>query len=242
MTQKADRHRLVQDTMWTLKGRLGSEFDRHIRILGRMQETICELEKLLPIEMERYHLAARDCYSHNDLLTQGQVSWVGTPQQMPWQWHFKRLRIIFSKGKHRKVDKLAVCNQQQEILGYSERIIPIADKRKSSEPVGLFEKIRQHAWGVNDAFKRQWRCSRGCQPADHQAHLNLDAEAISGNLDVVFILSGSPSSLTPSWHHVQVAPTEAVPAACADLTNTQQSAVLAGIQETSFQQNAAART
>jgi hypothetical protein len=137
---------------------------------------------------------------------------------------------------------LAACNQElQEILGFGERIIPIADRRKSSQPVGLFEKIRQHACGVYNAFKRQWRCDRGCQPADHAAHLTLGATPVSVSLDVVFILSSDPGDHKPSWHRIQIAPSEAAPAAFTDIRNIQESALLAGVQKTLIQQNEAAR-
>ena len=106
-----------------------------------------------------------------------------------------RIQISLSKGKTRKVRRLATHNQElQEILGYSERIIPIADERKSSNPVKLFEDIRQHACAVHNVLKRHWKCSgRNCQA--HQAHLNLQAETKIVSLNVLFILEGKQGPL-----------------------------------------------
>jgi hypothetical protein len=145
-------------------------------------------------------------------------------------------------GKHKKIHKLAACNQElKEILGHNELIIPIADRRKSSEPVGLFEKIRQHACAVYNAFKRQWRCDRGCRPADHEAHLSLGSAPVSVRLDVVFILSSDSGDRKPSWHRIQIAPSEAAPAASADIRNIQESVLLAGVQKSLIHHNASAR-
>lgn len=152
------------------------------------------------------------------------------------------MRISFSKGKHKKIRKLIACNEElEEILGYSERIIPIADKRKASEPVGLFEKIRQHACGVYNALKRQWRCGRSCQLEDHEAHLNLSAAAVSISLDVMFILSRGPDDPRLSWQQVQIVPTEARPAVSTDIGHIHQSTLLASAQQRLMRQNRAAR-
>ena len=44
------------------------------------------------------------------------------------------------------VKRLWTHNQElDEIVGYNERTLPIANKRKSSDPVALFEKMSQHA-------------------------------------------------------------------------------------------------
>ncbi|KAK4041662.1 hypothetical protein C8A01DRAFT_45203 [Parachaetomium inaequale] len=205
----------LEDKRWhdgSLEGpltqRLASEYDRFLRILGRMQELMADLERLLQID------------------------------------NGKRMRISFSKGKHKKIRKLAACNQElQEILGYSERIVPIADKRKSSEPVRMFERIRQHACGVYNALKRHWRCDRSCQPDDHKAHLSLGAAAVSVSLDVIFILGdGNPDDSRPPWQQIQIVPTETAHAAVStDVSHVQQSALLASVQQTLIQQDAAAR-
>jgi hypothetical protein len=154
------------------------------------------------------------------------------------------MRIGFSKDKHKKIRKLAACNQElQEILGYSERIVPIADRRKSSEPVKLFERIRQHACGVYKALKQHWKCDRGCQPDDHAAHLSLGAATVSVSLDVIFILGDdSPDGSRPQWQQIQIVPTEAAPTAVpTNISHVQQSALLASVQQTLLQQNEAAR-
>ena len=100
----------------------------------------------------------------------------------------KRIQLSFSKGKDKKVKILANHNQElQEILGYSERIIPIAETRKSSTPVALFEKVRQHASCVHNALKRHWKCSnQKCR--SHRVHLTLHAEVKVVSVNVLFII------------------------------------------------------
>lgn len=137
------------------------------------------------------------------------MHWIGSRQQRPWEWHLKRIQISFSKGKNQKVRKLAIHNQDlQEILGYSERIIPIVDARKSSEPVALFEKIRQHACGVHNAITLHWNCpSRRCR--SHQAHLRLRAEIQSIDLNVLFILEDEQGSHSkPMKQEVMIQPAD----------------------------------
>ncbi|KUI72164.1 hypothetical protein VM1G_07495 [Cytospora mali] len=90
----------------------------------------------------------------------------------------KRLKLSFSKKKQKKIDKLAKHNQElEEILGYSERIVPISDKRKASEPVSRFEKLRQHAYAVHQTLANHWKCHRRCKY--HAAHLSLRAEEVA---------------------------------------------------------------
>lgn len=118
-----------------------------------------------------------------------------------------RIKISFSKGKTKKVKRLANHNQElQEILGYSERIIPIADVRKSSGPVALFEEIRQHACAVHNALKRHWKCpDQVCRP--HRAYLNPQAGAKSAHLNLLFVLEGKQgSSLQPMKQEVVIQP------------------------------------
>lgn len=125
------------------------------------------------------------------------MSWVGSQETRPWDWHLKRIRISFSKNEHKKVQRIAAYNQQlEEILGYSGFVIPVADRRKKLEPVALFDKIRDHARCVHDAIKRHWKCeSQNCQT--HQAHLSLQAETESVSLNMLFILKGKQG--TNSW-------------------------------------------
>lgn len=107
----------------------------------------------------------------------------------------KRFQISFSKGKTKKVRKLATHNQElEEILGYSERIMPIANKRKYSDPVTLFEKMCQHACAMHNALVRNWKCSgRPCRK--HQANLCLQAEIQTVGFDVLFIIEYEQGSL-----------------------------------------------
>lgn len=119
-----------------------------------------------------------------------------------------RIRISISKGKTKNVKRLAAHNQElQEILGYSERIIPIADARKSSGPVALFEEIRQHACAVHHALQRHWTCpNQICRP--HQAYLKLCAQTKIAHLKVLFVLEGEKgSSLQPIKQEVMIQPT-----------------------------------
>lgn len=162
----------AQEPRWTdgslnvpLEKRLGSEYDRFLRIVKRMEEVVESLKEFLQIK-------------DSDV------------PERPWERHLKRVRISFSKGKHKKVRKLANHNQElQEILGCSERIIPIADGRKSSDPVALFERIRQNACGVHNALERHLNChGRNCR--SHQAHLSLRAETKLVALNVLFMFEG----------------------------------------------------
>ena len=126
------------------------------------------------------------------------MRWIQSEQQRPWEWHLKRLQISFSKGKAKKVKKLATHNRElDEILGYSERIVPIANKRKSSGPIALFEKMCQHASAMHNALGRNWKCSgRSCQ--SHQANLCLRAEIQTISFNVLFIIEYERGSLSQS--------------------------------------------
>ncbi len=110
----------------------------------------------------------------------------------------KRFQISFSKGKTKKVKKLATHNDDlEEILGYSERIIPIAEKRKSSDPVALFEKMYHHACAMHNALLRNWKCSgRTCRT--HQANLCLRAEIKTISFDVLFVIECQQGSFPES--------------------------------------------
>ena len=119
----------------------------------------------------------------------------------------KRLQISFSKSKFRKVKKLACRNQElQEILGYSERIIPIAESRRRSDPVTLFEKLYQHACAMHNALSRNWRCSsRTCRT--HQASLCLQGEIKTVGFNVLFVLEDEQDSLAkPKRREVTIKP------------------------------------
>lgn len=107
----------------------------------------------------------------------------------------KRLQISLNKGKSRRIDKLDTRNQElKEILKYCERTKPIVDKRKSSGPSVLFEKMFQHACAVHNALVRNWRCSsRTCRT--HQANLCLQAEVESISFNVLFVFEHENESL-----------------------------------------------
>ncbi|KAI8635428.1 hypothetical protein F5Y19DRAFT_469299 [Xylariaceae sp. FL1651] len=207
-----------------LKRHLASELDRFLRIINRMYDVVRDLNKLLQIQ-------------------DGQVSWVGSSQQKPWQWHFKRVQISFSKGKHKKIKKLATHNDElQEILGYNERIIPISDRRKSSDPVRLFENIRQHAYCVYNALKQQWKCQKRCQT--HGAHMSVRAETVSVSLNIMFIVqSGHGTPPTSKTQEVLIRPKEApLYPKRQDISYVQQAVPFAELQQRVIQEDAELRS
>ena len=126
------------------------------------------------------------------------MHWIQSEQQRPWEWHLKRLQISFSKGKAKKVKKLATHNKKlRQILGYSEWMVPIANKRKSSDPVSLFEKMCQHSCAMHNALIRNWKCSgRSCR--SHQANLCLRADIQTISFNVLFIIEYERGSLSQS--------------------------------------------
>ncbi|GMF73808.1 unnamed protein product [Aspergillus oryzae] len=157
------------DTRWSdgtlddpLERRLASECDRFFRIVERMEKVVKDLKRLLQID--------------GDLTS--------------WEWQLTRIKISFSKGKHKKVRKLADHNRElQEILGYSERIIHIIDNRRSSAPVTLFDKVRRHACSVHNILSQRWKChSQKCQP--HQAHLGICVATKEIRLSILFVIGG----------------------------------------------------
>lgn len=108
----------------------------------------------------------------------------------------KRLQISLTIRKTKKVERLKARNEElEEILKYCERIIPIADKRKSSGPIVLFEKIFQHACAMHNALVRNWRCSsRTCRT--HQANLCLQAETKNISFNVLFVFEPERESFS----------------------------------------------
>ncbi|CAM1501131.1 Fc.00g102930.m01.CDS01 [Cosmosporella sp. VM-42] len=190
-----------------LERRLSSELDRFLRIIDRMNKVMEDLRRLLQVEDGKatlsYILNPNDILTPiltsilTSVLTLKQISWVGTPQQKPWQWHYKRLQISFSKGKHKKVKKLDSCNKElEEILGYGEHIIAISNRRKSSKPVSHLETIRQHACRLYNTLKLQWKCDEAAHT--HKAHLSLHVEAAPVRLSVIFPIGSSGGTATSS--------------------------------------------
>ena len=148
----------------------------------------------------------------------------------------KRFQFSFSKGKTKKVKTLATRNQElQEILGYSERVIPIADKRKTSGPVALFDKMCQHACAMHNALVRSWKCSnRTCRT--HQANLCLQAETKTMSFNVIFVLDDEQESLPePRKQEVTIRPVKedatAPLAPTEQFTHVQQAESFTAIQE-----------
>lgn len=194
-----------------LEMRLASEHDRFLRIVERMEEVVESLKKFLRIEDS--HVPER-----------------------PWERHLKRVRFSFSKGKNKKVKRLETHNQElQEILGYSERIIPIAEKRKTSGPVAIFEKIHQNACYVHNALERHLKCHGGnCR--SHHAHLSLRSETKLAALHVLFMLEGEQGSYPKSLkQEVVIQPAEvsvaAPPVIETEISYVQQAARFTAMQE-----------
>ena len=79
------------------------------------------------------------------------------------------------------------------MLGYSERIIPIANARKSSDPVALFKKIRQLACSVHHALEKHWRCPSR-KYWSHQPLVSPRAESKVVILNVLFVLEDEQKS------------------------------------------------
>ncbi|KAK1840535.1 hypothetical protein CCHR01_16845 [Colletotrichum chrysophilum] len=172
-----------------LENRLSSELDRFFRTIKRMQDVMMDLNKLLQIQ-------------------DGKAPWLGTAQHNTMQWHCKRLQLSFSKGKDKKVRKLAGLNQvMQEILGYSERTLPISDRRKTSEPVKRLEKARQHACSVYNALRHHWKCAQDSCSHGHKAHLRLCSDGAPEASSVVLVWGTgekNSSSLKPKAHEVVI--------------------------------------
>ncbi|KAI9368517.1 hypothetical protein BJX61DRAFT_546444 [Aspergillus egyptiacus] len=211
------------DPRWTdgslddpLERRLASECDRFFRIVERMEKVVKDLKHLLQIDGDR-------------------LPSIGPAQQTSWGWQLTRIKISFSKGKHKKVRKLADYNQElQEILGYSERIVPIADKRTSSAPVTLFNKIRQHACSVHSVLSQRWKCqSQNCQP--HQAHLRICVATKEISLSMLFVVGGeqNPAHDLVKKQEVLIQPHAAVSteASATPISYVNESTCFAAVQE-----------
>lgn len=102
--------------------------------------------------------------------------------------------------------RLAEHNTElEDILSYSEWVMPIVQARKSSDPVALFEKLRQLACGLHGTLN-EWKCSAAdCH--SHLAHLRLQVDKRSVSLDVLFTLDDVPGqSSIPRRHEVTVQP------------------------------------
>ncbi|RMJ05137.1 hypothetical protein CDV36_014191 [Fusarium kuroshium] len=206
-----------------LKERLSNQTDRVFSILQNMHSLMEKLNKLLQIEG-------------------GQVPWIGTSDQKPFQWHLQRIRISFSMGKHRTVKKLASSNQKlQEILSFSERIIPISSRRKASDPVARFEEIRQHAYCVHQALKRRWACSQTCRK--HEARLQVNAKVDTVVADVTLVTAdGELEGAMERVHRTSIRPWNTPPvASLTDISSVQASGIWIEVQHTLSEQETHAK-
>ncbi|KAI3543763.1 hypothetical protein CSPX01_06086 [Colletotrichum filicis] len=197
-----------------LKDRFPSELDRFLRTIERMHEVMLELYKILQIQ-------------------DGKAPWLGTAQHNPVQWYCKRLQLSLSKGKHRKVQKLDQLNQTlRDMVGFSERTLPISDRRKSSSPVRRLESARQHACRVYETLRDHWRCHQGCNC--HKAHLRLCGDSSPETLSMVLVWGtgdNTDSSLKPKAYEVMIQNTkDRNPTTSTDIRAVHGSATLSHIQ------------
>lgn len=175
-------------------------------------------------------------------MTLDQIFWLDTDHQRPWLWQLRRLQISFSKGKHRKVKKLAEHNKElEDILGYSERIIPISDKRKTPEPVTHLENLRKHAFAIHRTLSKQWKCQRSSHV--HSAHLSLRAEEAVISSNVIFKTEALPQPLdTGGTQEVIIRPTDLLkPPSSIDVSNVRQADRITTVQNSMIQQGSVSR-
>ncbi len=163
------------------------------------------------------------------------------------QSHLWRIRVAFSKGKHKKVGKLASCNEElEEILGWSERRVLRASKRTSPGLIKTLEKASKQATVVYTALEHHWKCNGGCQSESHDAYLNLGGVAISVGLDVMFALGGGATGPCQILQKVVIVPGDAKPAdakpaaSANDIGHVHPSSLLARAQQGYIQLNTAA--
>ncbi|KAK2759477.1 hypothetical protein FQN54_002955 [Arachnomyces sp. PD_36] len=146
-----------EDLAKSLKRRLGKQYDRFFRVVGRMNELVISLKKLLDINQTHIH-------------------WAKSGDRPPLEFHLKRIRISFSKRKNVKVKKLEIHNRELEsILGCSDQIMPIGEARALSRPVVFYERFHQHACGLYNALGQHWKCTSSCCRS-HEVHILLRAE------------------------------------------------------------------
>ncbi|KAK7439446.1 hypothetical protein Landi51_11116 [Colletotrichum acutatum] len=141
---------------------------------------------------------------------------------------YKVLQI--QDGKVQKLDKL---NQVlRDMVGFSERTLPISDRRKCSGPVRRLESARQHACRVYETLRDHWRCHQGCNC--HKAHLRLCGDSAPETLSMVLVWGtgdSTDSSLKPKAYEVMIQNTkDRNPATSSDIRVVQGSATLSQIQ------------
>ncbi|KAI0107772.1 hypothetical protein GGR51DRAFT_515004 [Nemania sp. FL0031] len=210
---------LSSDPAWTsrsiqteIESRLASEIDRFIRIITDMRKVMLDIYKLLKIE-------------------DGKISWIGAGSDTKWQWHVQRMRLSFSKKKHAKVGKLAKYNKQlQEILGYSERVLQIPNRKRSSEPVTNLERIREQICRLDSALIGSWKCPRS--PHSHNANLGLPTDMMPTKLQLYLAIGNDRNEPISTMQEVLVQPVETnLPQRHSSIGYSQQSMMLAAIQE-----------
>ena len=94
----------------------------------------------------------------------------------------------------------------RQILGYTQRVISIADKRKHSDFVTFSERLRQHACSMHNVLLRNWEwCKRSYRI--HYASSCLRAETKTISLNVLFVVRDEqgPSS-NPTKEEVTIEP------------------------------------
>ena len=109
-----------------------------------------------------------------------------------------RIRLSLSKSKTKMVKKLAAHNLElEEILGYNERIAPVAEARSVSKPIAFFDKIRHLACVVHNALESYWKC-HSCKCRIHQALLTLHSDIVTVDLKAILITEAEQTSISRS--------------------------------------------
>ncbi|KAF2396577.1 hypothetical protein EJ06DRAFT_569315 [Trichodelitschia bisporula] len=173
----ADLVKNPNDARWSdgsltthLERHLAGEHERVLRIIQKMHDLVEELKKLLQIKDNK-------------------VDWIDSQSERSWAWHLTRIRISFSKGKYKKVNKLDSHNRTlKQTLGCSRRINLIEESRQTSPPVELFEKVRQHVGNLHNALRLAFRkCSLGrCR--GHCSNLGLRGDPEVVEVNVLFVV------------------------------------------------------
>ncbi|RPA83846.1 hypothetical protein BJ508DRAFT_360181 [Ascobolus immersus RN42] len=123
----------------------------------------------------------------------------------------KRMKFCFSKKKHLKVKELAEYNQQlTDILCCCNNIIPIPEvsrRTSRSDPLSVFEKIRQNGSQIYSALKRHMLCSSGdCE--DHRVCLSVEANRehkLGSHLNFLFLFTrADKADKTPPIQYLKI--------------------------------------
>ncbi len=139
--------------------------------------------------------------------------WACSESQNTVQSHLRRMRVAFSKRKHKKVGELASCMEElYEILGWSERRVLRASKRTSPGFFKTFKKTREQAKVVYTALEHHWKCNGSCQSESHKAYINLGGVVVPVGMGVMFPPSDGETGPCRILQQVRIVPAEVKPA------------------------------